>query len=80
MSRKLRHGRSAGKRQSERYMDMTNPASSEEEAQAPLMLPPRRKKFPSSLNKVNKWYYNILFVLFVVLVVFLFWYGNTYSP
>lgn len=78
MSRKLRHGRSTGKRQSEPYVDMTNTASSEDEA--PLKLPPRRKKFPSSINKVNKWYYNILFVLFVILVVFLFWYGNTYSP
>lgn len=78
MSRKLRHGRSGGRRQSEQPIDMTNTASSEDEA--PLKLPPRRKKFPSSINKVNKWYYNILFVLFLILVVFLFWYGNTYSP
>lgn len=78
MSRKLRHGRSAGKQKSEQRNDMTNTASSEDEA--PLNLPPRRKKFPSSIQKVNKWYYNILFVLFVGLVAFLFWYGNTYSP
>ncbi|MCU6710044.1 hypothetical protein M6D81_15210 [Paenibacillus sp. J5C_2022] len=42
-------------------------------------LPPRRKKFPSSANKWSKWYYNLLFVLFVGLVAFLFWYGTTFS-
>ncbi|WP_424766102.1 hypothetical protein [Paenibacillus sp. sgz302251] len=42
-------------------------------------LPPRRKKFPSSINKVIKWYYNLLFLLFVCLVAGLFWYGLKFS-
>lgn len=42
-------------------------------------LPSRRKKHPSSKNKLTKIYYNVLFVLFVSLVAFLFWYGNKYA-
>ncbi|CAM3968677.1 hypothetical protein L1N85_03905 [Paenibacillus alkaliterrae] len=42
-------------------------------------LPPRRQKFPSSNQKVTKWYYNFLFLLFVCLVGGLFWYGLKFS-
>ncbi len=42
-------------------------------------LPPRRKKFPSSSQRVTKWYYNLLFFLFVCLVAGLFWYGVRFS-
>ncbi|MFD0958784.1 hypothetical protein [Paenibacillus chungangensis] len=42
-------------------------------------LPSRRIKFPSSTNKISKWYYNIMIVLFLVLVVCLFWYGTTFT-
>jgi hypothetical protein len=42
-------------------------------------LPPRRKKFPSSSQKVTKWYYNLLFFLFLCLVAGLFWYGLKFS-
>ncbi|HIW33686.1 MAG TPA: hypothetical protein IAA29_12960 [Candidatus Paenibacillus intestinavium] len=41
-------------------------------------LPARSKKHPSSKNKLSRIYYNVLFVMFVALVVFLFWYGNKY--
>ncbi|MCR2803047.1 hypothetical protein [Paenibacillus soyae] len=79
MSRKLRHSRSQRSRPSVHAPDDTaNTAPSQDDA--PLKLPPRRKKFPSSLQKVNKWYYNFLFVLFLCLVGFLFWYGNKFSP
>ncbi|QAY66189.1 hypothetical protein [Paenibacillus protaetiae] len=42
-------------------------------------LPPRSKKHPSSSQKLSKWYYNLLFVLFVCLVAGLFWYGINYT-
>jgi len=42
-------------------------------------LPPRRKKYPSSAQTVTKWFYNLLIVVFVGLVVFLFWYGIKFS-
>ncbi len=42
-------------------------------------LPPRSERFPSSRNTLARWYYNLLFVLFAALVVFLFWYGKRYS-
>lgn len=41
-------------------------------------LPPRAKKYPSSKAKLTKIYYNVVFVLFVALVVFLLWYGYNY--
>ncbi|MCR8660326.1 hypothetical protein [Paenibacillus endoradicis] len=41
-------------------------------------LPARSKKHPSSKNKLSRLYYNVLFILFVALVIFLFWYGNKY--
>ncbi|MFF2887627.1 hypothetical protein [Paenibacillus sp. NPDC057967] len=77
MSRKQRHSRTSRPHQPEKAGDMTNATASQEGE--PLKLPPRRKKFPSSLHKVNKWYYNLLFVLFLCLVAFLFWYGNKFS-
>jgi len=42
-------------------------------------LPPRRKKYPSSAQTVTKWFYNLLIVIFLGLVVFLFWYGIKFS-
>lgn len=77
MSRKQRHSRTSRSYQPEKAGDMMNAAAGQEDE--PLKLPPRRKKFPSSLHKVNKWYYNLLFVLFLCLVAFLFWYGNKFS-
>lgn len=75
MSRKLRHNRFLSARRLEKPDETDNLASDDKS----LKLPPRRKKFPSSIHKLNKWYYNILFILFVSLVVFLFWYGNKFS-
>ncbi|MFD0586870.1 hypothetical protein ACFQZE_02555 [Paenibacillus sp. GCM10027627] len=75
MSRKDRHSRSSKKIETEKVGEFTSLTEEGETNQ----LPPRRKKFPSSLNKVHKWYYNLLFILFVCLVVFLFWYGNKFS-
>jgi len=41
-------------------------------------LPPRTKKYPSSKAKLTRIYYNVVFFLFVALVLFLLWYGNNY--
>lgn len=79
MSRKLRHSRSGRARRNNEVLDDTAKTASSQDDE-PLNLPPRRKKFPSSLHKVNKWYYNFLFILFLCLVGFLFWYGNKFSP
>jgi hypothetical protein len=75
MSRKERHSRSArGAR------PMPPPLQDEQAAgEDQAKLPPRRKKYPSSINKLYKWYFNLLFLLFVALVVFLFWYGNKFT-
>ncbi|MEK3881486.1 hypothetical protein [Paenibacillus sp. PL2-23] len=78
MSRKLRHSRS--RRSPYDILEPQGDAPPAMEGEEPLKLPPRRKKFPSSLRNLNKWYYNFLFVLFLCLVGFLFWYGNTFSP
>lgn len=43
-------------------------------------LPPRSKKYPSSKGKLTRIYYNVVFVLFVALVLFLLWYGSSYYP
>lgn len=48
----------------------------EEESEGKL--PPRTKKFPSRKAKLTKIYYNVVFFLFVALVLFLLWYGNNY--
>ncbi|MGZ9586878.1 hypothetical protein [Paenibacillus marinisediminis] len=39
-------------------------------------LPPRRALFPSNYGKLTKWFYNILFLLFFGLLVFLLFWGN----
>ena len=84
MNRKERHSRSS-KARSRSYVrstdnsEATNHESEPNDTSKEGKLPPRRKKFPSSLNKVNKWYYNLLFVLFLTLVAFLFWYGHNFS-
>lgn len=76
MSRKELHSRSARRRKSAEAELRRNVPAGED---GPTELPPRRKKFPSSIHKLYKWYYNLLFLLFVALVVFLFWYGNEFS-
>lgn len=73
MSRVQKFGRS--NRSKKAAVRAASPASEEKTPE----LPPRRKKFPSSAQKVSKWFYNLLFVLFVGLVVFLFWYGKKFS-
>lgn len=77
MSRKERHSRSSGGRKRTLTDNALHDMKGEEGDSSKL--PPRRKKFPSSLHKVNKWYYNLLFILFLGLVAFLFWYGNKFS-
>lgn len=80
MSRKEKFSRA-----SRRYVQQQDGADVRErlgdgDAAGPDALPPRRKKFPSSRHKIARWYYNLLFVLFVGLIAFLFWFGNTYGP
>lgn len=77
MSRIERHSRSSRTRQSDKAGEMTIIAAAGDDS--PQQLPPRRKKFPSSRYKANKWYFHILFALFLSLVAFLFWYGNKFS-
>lgn len=79
MSRKQRFSRSpASQRRKDENTPTPMPAGTEPDEIHEL--PPRRKKFPSSIHKITKWYYNLIFFLFVCLVVFLFWYGNKFSP
>lgn len=76
MSRVEKFGGSKGKLQQDKA---AVPPDIETDTNAEAPLPPRRKKFPSSAQKINKVYYNLLFVLFVILVAGLFWYGTKYS-
>jgi len=73
MSRKEKFSRTKKNKQHETGIPIHNHA--EEQGST---LPPRAKKYPSSKAKVAKIYYNVVFVLFVALVVFLLWYGNSY--
>lgn len=76
MSRKERFGSSRAARQREKTVAQSGIGTGSNDLEA---LPPRRKKFPSSVHKVTKWYYNLLFFLFVCLVGGLFWYGVKFS-
>ncbi|ALS27733.1 hypothetical protein ABEV74_02485 [Paenibacillus cisolokensis] len=40
-------------------------------------LPPRRTKHPSNKQQMAKWFYNTLFVLFLILVAGLIWWGGS---
>lgn len=76
MSRKEKFGNSRATGQQEKAAQPSSIGMESNELEA---LPPRRKKFPSSAQKVTKWYYNLLFVMFVCLVGGLFWYGVKFS-
>ncbi|MUT65513.1 hypothetical protein [Paenibacillus sp. NEAU-GSW1] len=76
MSRVQKFGESRRRRQHEQA---ASPPGIDNASNAEAQLPPRRKKFPSNAQKVTKWYYNVLFILFVVLVAGLFWYGFKYG-
>ncbi|MGO4544246.1 hypothetical protein AB4Z29_05575 [Paenibacillus sp. 2TAB23] len=76
MSRKEKFGNSRGNRQQDKAANSLSIGTDSNEGEA---LPPRRKKHPSSNYKVTKWYYNLLFVLFVSLVAGLFWYGTKFT-
>ena len=73
MSRKQKFSRANKNKQLETDIPIHNDV--EEQGKT---LPPRTKKYPSSKAKLTKVYYNVVFVLFVALVVFLLWYGNNY--
>lgn len=75
MSRVKKYG-SRGKHHLDKAAE---PTSIETDTNAEKLLPPRRNKFPSSAHKVAKWYYNVLFILFVSLVAGLFWYGTRFT-
>ncbi|WP_139230827.1 hypothetical protein [Paenibacillus catalpae] len=75
MSRVEKFGSSRGRRQHEQAAVQPGNAT-DTNAEA---LPPRRKVHPSSVQKVTKWYYNLLFLLFVCLVAGLFWYGLRFT-
>jgi len=74
MSRKEKFSRTARNHRQQETDDRIYLDSEDEETK----LPARSKKHPSSKNKLSRLYYNLLFILFVALVVFLFWYGNKY--
>ncbi|MCA0754449.1 hypothetical protein KP806_05260 [Paenibacillus sp. N4] len=76
MSRKEKFGSRGTGRQPEKA---AKPSSIGGESTDVGPLPPRSKKFPSSNQTVTKWYYNLLFFLFVCLVGGLFWYGLKFS-
>lgn len=76
MSRKERHSRLGKGRRSEAPEGYSGEQAEGDEQKK---LPSRRQKFPSSIHKIYKWYFNLLFVLFIGLVVFLFWYGNKFT-
>jgi hypothetical protein len=75
MSRVEKFGSSRGRRHHEQAAVQPGNAT-DTYAEA---LPPRRKVHPSSVQKITKWYYNLLFLLFVCLVAGLFWYGMRFT-
>lgn len=78
MSRSRRSGSSSI--QEEHHLERTaEPSPSGLESTDVTALPPRRKKYPSSAQKVTKWYYNLIVVLFLGLVAALFYYGIKYT-
>ncbi|MGO4373708.1 hypothetical protein [Paenibacillus sp. 2TAB19] len=78
MSRRSRSGSSS--RQEHYQLEGTaEPSASSLESTDVSALPPRRKKHPSSAQKVTKWYYNLIVVLFLGLVAGLFYYGIKYT-
>lgn len=76
MSRKEKFGSSRSSKQHEKTASSSDIGTNSNEGST---LPPRRKKHPSSNYKLTKWYYNLLFLLFVCLVAGLFWYGNKFT-
>ncbi|WP_141501025.1 hypothetical protein [Paenibacillus luteus] len=76
MTRKEKFGSSRAARQHDKAAE---PLDIETNSNEGADLPPRRKRHPSSNYKVTKWYYNLLFVLFVSLVGGLFWYGVKFT-
>ncbi|HTG71529.1 MAG TPA: hypothetical protein VL921_19885 [Candidatus Udaeobacter sp.] len=76
MSRKEKFGNSRAARHHEGTAETSFTGTDSIEGET---LPPRRKKHPSSISKVTRWYYNLLFLLFVCLVSGLFWYGLKFS-
>lgn len=76
MSRKEKFGSSRSSKQHEKA---AKPPGIGADSNGGEALPPRRKKHPSSIYKVTKWYYNLLFLLFVCLVGALFWYGVKFT-
>lgn len=74
MSRKEKFSRRARGR---KHQETGEPIHNEQQSDE-LKLPPRTKKYPSSKAKLTRIYYNIVFILFVALVIFLLWYGNNY--
>ncbi|NIK21081.1 hypothetical protein [Paenibacillus lupini] len=76
MSRVEKFGSSRGKGHQEQAAGLAPRNATDTNAEA---LPPRRKKHPSNVQKVTKWYYNALFLLFVCLVAGLFWYGIRFT-
>ncbi|MFC6332311.1 hypothetical protein ACFP56_06715 [Paenibacillus septentrionalis] len=73
MSRKEKFSRYNRKNQHETGIPIHNELEKQGDT-----LPPRTKKHPSNKAKLTKVYYNVVFFLFVSLVVFLLWYGNNY--
>ncbi|MFF2482129.1 hypothetical protein [Paenibacillus sp. NPDC058071] len=78
MSRVQKHRRARGRRRRGQTAE-PSPAYNADTASGKEQLPSRRQKFPSSAHKITKWYYNVLFILFVSLVAGLFWYGVKYT-
>lgn len=78
MSRKEKFSRSSRGRGKHQVTDARNFYDNESEIRV-SDLPSRRKTHHSNKIKVVKIYYNILVVLFVALVIFLFWFGKKYS-
>jgi len=76
MSRKEKFGNSRASAQHEETAEPSIIGTDSNQGEA---LPPRRKKHPTQMNKVTKFYYNLLFLLFVSLVGGLFWYGLKFT-
>lgn len=76
MSRIEKFGSSRSSRQQEKAASSSDIGTNSNEGST---IPPRRIKHPSSNYKLTKWYYNLLFLLFLSLVVGLFWYGNKFT-
>ncbi|AWB45039.1 hypothetical protein DCC85_12940 [Paenibacillus sp. CAA11] len=80
--REQRNGLSTSRSRSRQQKKLSGRLEEEVDLEAGLTedLPSRSELFPSSRNRVQKWFFNSLLILFIALTVLLLWWGMHESP